>query len=241
MSKALKIWLSTAASLILAGVLVFVTALYIADFDITKLSTEKYETKTYYINDSFQNISIDAEISDITVLPSKTQECKVEFWQTEKTEHYATVKNNTLSVEVRDYEYSVYIGISFTSPKVSIYLPENEYSALSVNTETGKVSLSDLAFTTLSVKSSTGNVNLDTVVAKENISLESDTGNIKLSSVDSKSLTVKTDTGNVKGSLLSEKKFNAKSDTGNVKVPKSKGNENCKITSDTGNINIKIE
>ena len=61
MSKAFKILSVVAVILILAGVSIFLFALNKADFDFTKLGTQKLVTNTYEITDSFENIKIEAQ------------------------------------------------------------------------------------------------------------------------------------------------------------------------------------
>ena len=52
MGKSAKIWLIIAASLIVAGAIIFTGEMLVLKWDFTKLSTVKYETNTYEINDA---------------------------------------------------------------------------------------------------------------------------------------------------------------------------------------------
>ena len=58
---------------------------------------------------------------------------------------------------------------------------------------------------------------------------------------DAAELEISTDTGDVKGSLLTEKVFITRSDTGRIRVPETVTGGKCKITTDTGNIEIEIQ
>ena len=58
MSKITKIWLIIAASLVLVGCIIFGGVMTMLKWDFTKLSTGKYETHNYEIDEKFNNISI---------------------------------------------------------------------------------------------------------------------------------------------------------------------------------------
>ena len=68
MSKATKIWLAAAAGLILSGIITFAVAIIALEFDFSKLSTEKYVTKTYSPEGTFEEIIVDTNLSDIDFL-----------------------------------------------------------------------------------------------------------------------------------------------------------------------------
>ena len=79
------------------------------------------------------------------------------------------------------------------------------------------------------------------VIAAEEFHLERDTGNIEFNGCDAETIYAKTTTGDVRGTLLSEKVFITETDTGNIDVPKTIAGGKCEITTDTGDINIKIQ
>jgi DNA-binding transcriptional regulator WhiA len=58
MKKATKIWLITAAALILVGGMIFGGAMTMLKWDFTKLSTTRYESREYEITEPFENIRI---------------------------------------------------------------------------------------------------------------------------------------------------------------------------------------
>lgn len=79
------------------------------------------------------------------------------------------------------------------------------------------------------------------VISKEKFSIERSTGDVMFDSCDAAEILVKTDTGDIKGSLLSDKVFITQTDTGSVDVPKTVIGGKCEITTDTGDIRIKIQ
>ena len=96
MSKT-KIWLITAASLILAGCLIFGGLMTFMKWDFNKLSTTKYETNEYEIIDSYNNISIITNTSDVIFVPS--DKTSIVCYEEEKLNHSVTVKDGTLIIE----------------------------------------------------------------------------------------------------------------------------------------------
>jgi DUF4097 and DUF4098 domain-containing protein YvlB len=262
MSKATKIWLAAAAGLILSGIITFAVAIIALEFDFSKLSTEKYVTKTYSPEGTFEEIIVDTNLSDIDFLLSPDGKCKVVSMEEENVSHTVEVKDGRLTIKAVDNrKWYDYIGISWENPYLTVYLPETEYKALFVETDVGKVKVSDgFYFETIDLSGNTGDfeltnvtcnsfkadtdtgdISLKNVIAKGNITIETDTGDIEFDRCDALSIKTETDTGDVKGTLLSEKKFTAYSSTGDVRVPNTSGGGKCEITCDTGDINIKIE
>lgn len=113
--------------------------------------------------------------------------------------------------------------------------------ALTVAVTTGKASITDLKCKNFNSFGSTGDLLLKNVVATENFAIERDTGDVQFDGCDAGDISVETDTGSVTGTLLSEKIFITESDTGRVNVPKTFTGGKCKISTDTGNIIIKVQ
>lgn len=110
-----------------------------------------------------------------------------------------------------------------------------------IKVSTGPAKLTDVTCKNLTSTGSTGSVTLKNVIASEQFSIETDTGSVKFDSCDAAEIFVETDTGSVTGSLLSDKVFFAQTDTGSIDVPKSTSGGRCEVTTDTGNIELKIQ
>ena len=320
MKKTTKIWLITASFLVVIGSILFVCIMSALKWDFTKLSTTKYESKHHEISDTFKNISVSVDTADIVFVPSENAVTKVSCYEEKNVTHSVTVKDGTLLIEVsNNKKWYENIGINFSSPKITIYLPENEYGTLSVkshtgdvkipkdfefesieisentgdvtsfadtvkgikiNTDTGNIRLEKVSAESLSLSVSTGDITvsdvltegdiktyvstgktnikntkcknlissgstgdivLNNVVATEKFTIKRSTGDVRFNSSDAKEIFIKTDTGDVTGRLLSEKVFITSTDTGDVTVPHSITGGRCEITTDTGDIKIKIE
>ena len=60
-----KVWLVTAAVLVLIGCILFVGVMTMLRWDFTALSTVTYETNTYEINGDINGISMNTDTADI--------------------------------------------------------------------------------------------------------------------------------------------------------------------------------
>ncbi len=110
-----------------------------------------------------------------------------------------------------------------------------------ISVSTGKTNLTNLTCKNLLSNGNTGDISLKNANATEKFSIERSTGAVKLDGCDAAEIFIETDTGDVTGTLLSEKVFIAKTDTGTIAVPKTAVGGRCEITTDTGDICIKIQ
>lgn len=257
MKRAKKIWLIAAISLMAVGLIVFSGSLAALDFDFSKLSTKKYETNTYEVNGDFDKISIDVTTTEIEFLPSDNEKCRIECFEEEKLKHSAVVKNGTLIIDtVYTGKWYDNIGVSFENAKMTVYLSENDYVSLSVNTDTGDVIIpKDFTFKnfkvygstanivchasasdTIEIRTDTGDIKADTFSA-EDMNLSTATGNITINSAAVKGIIdVETDTGKIQLTDVNCEKFAAESDTGNISLKNVTAANLFSIENDTGNV-----
>lgn len=107
-------------------------------------------------------------------------------------------------------------------------------------TDTGDIALTDVDCKRVEIESSTGDIALKNVVAVGNFYIQSNTGDVTFEHSDAAALFIETDTGDVRGSLLSDKVFITKTSTGRVDVPNTAIGGQCEITTDTGDIQLRI-
>lgn len=301
MSNTSKKWLAAAIALVFIGLALFLVAITANGWDLTAFGTREYETNTYTVTADFTDISIKTDTANVTFLPSEDEKCKVVAFEDVKQKHTVTVDGDALTVSITDtrawYEY---IGFSFTSPQITVYLPRTTYGALLLKTATGdldipmdfnfesvdvttntgsvrldgvsaesvdiststgdidlssvsvagdiktRVSTGDMRLTDVTCKrltsnGSTGDLYLKNVIAAEDFSIERDTGDVAFDRADAKEIRVKTRTGDVEGALLTKKLFFIHTDTGDVSVPRSESGGRCEISTDTGDIRIRIQ
>lgn len=275
-----KAWLVIASSLVLIGLIMFALVMTQYNWNFVELDTSKYETNTYSITEEFNNISLNTDTADILFKVSETGKCKVECYEEENAKHSVTVKDDTLIIQLNNKKsWYDYVGINFTCPKITVYLPKSEYNNLSIkedtgdirienistdalelststgdvtlsdinckgdiniNVSTGKANLNDINCKSITTKGSTGDIILKNLIITEKLSIKRSTGDIKIDGSDASEIFIETDTGDVRGSLLTDKIFTAYTDTGIIDVPKTVNGGRCEITTDTGDIILKI-
>lgn len=257
MSKTVKIWLITAAALIALGLILFACVMANYDWDFTKLSTVTYVTNTYETNGEFDKISINVDTTEIEFVPTEDKSCSIVCFEAEKEKHSATVQNGTLVIDTIDTrKWYDHICISLGTPKMTVYLPQNEYASLFIETDTGDINIpKDFTFekieidgdtsdidcfasvsNILEIEFSTGDINVDGITAGQ-ISLTTTTGEITVNDVTTKNdIDIKTDTGTVRLTDVSCADFVAESDTGTITLKNVVATGSFSVESDTGDV-----
>ncbi len=198
MTKTTMIWLAAAVFLVLLGVILFAGVMTKLDWDFTKLSTVKYETNIYEVSEAFDGISVNTETADIVFVLSDDRNCRVECYEEANAKHSVTVENNMLVVRVNNQK-SWYnnIGLKFTSPGITVYLPKTEYASLLINENTGDVEIpKDFTFGDVDISLSTGHVDF-CASASGMIKIKTSTGNIRAENISAGALDLSASTGNV--------------------------------------------
>jgi len=183
----------------------------------TGCNNPQYETKTYNVQESFKNIAIDVTTADISFVLSSDEVCKVVCHETKNLTYSVTTKNDTLTIKANDNrKWFDFIGIIVENLQLTVYLPQNQYETLSVDTNTGIIELAD-SFTF------------------DNIYLESDTGSINCFA-SAKDVEISCDTGKIKVENISAEKLSIENDTGNITLNNSTVTEIIDIEADTGSV-----
>lgn len=198
MRASTKGWIIAASVLILTGLILFGGVMTVLKWDFTKLSTVKYETNRYDAIGAFKNISLLTDTSDVEFLPSENGEISVICHEMSKAKHSVTVKDETLIIELEDTrKWYDYIGINIGAPYITVYLPQEEYGALSVKGDTGDVKIPrDFSFKSIDVSVSTGDVECG-ASSPESIRIRTSTGDICVEGVSAKALDLSVSTGHV--------------------------------------------
>lgn len=257
MNTSIKVWLIIGASLVTFGLIVFVIAMAVNDWDFSKLGTVKYETNTYEIGGEFDKISIDASTEKIQFVPSEDESCRVVCYEAEKVKHSASVQDGTLMIErVDTRKWYDRIGIWLKTPEITVYLPRSEYASLSIDTSTGDIDVpQDFSFENVEIDGSTSDVVCSAAVSKgikiktstgkikveggmpETISLTVETGNVEVSGVKvGENIKIKTSTGGIKLDNVTCKNITAENSTGHITISNVVASGNVSIQSSTGNV-----
>ena len=238
MKKAVKIWLITAAVLVVLGIGLMTAALAAADFDITKIGTIEYVTNTYKVTEKFDKIVIDENASDIELAVSDNKQCSVVCREPNRISHSAVVKNGVLTIgTVDDRRWYESVGLTFESPKMTVYLPEKVYDSLTVSVTSGDIIIPDaFTFNSIEITGSTSDIQCAASVT-DHIQLTATTGDIKLSGVKAKKdITIRTTTGDITlDRAVSDNALFAESTTGDVFLDRCDAKE-LTIETTTGDI-----
>ena len=240
MSKTKKIWLITAASLALIGCIIFLGVMALLGWDFKKLSMSKYETNRYELNEAYENISIITDTADVVLAASENAKGSVECYEKKNVKHSVTAKDGTLVIEVVDTrKWYEHIGIDFGTAKITVYIPEGEYGALSVKSSTGDVEIPKaLGFESIDIAESTGDVR-NQASATGAIKIKTTTGHICVENVSAASLDLSVSTGKVTVSgVRSEGEVKVSVSTGKTKMT----DVSCQsLSSDGGTGDITLE
>ena len=165
---------------------------------LTACSLSDYETNIHKINEEFDNISIKTDTADIAFAPSNDGMCRVACYEKAKISHSVEVQDGTLTVNVvNNKNWYDYIGVNIDSPKITVYLPEAEYSSLIIEESTGDIEISkDFGFKNIDISLSTGDVKCY-ATASETIKIAASTGDIYVESISASSLDITVSTGKV--------------------------------------------
>lgn len=224
MKKTAKKWLIAGAALVLAGGALFAGAMAALGWDFSKLSTVRYETNIYEIGEAFRDISIAADTVDIELVPTDYGVCRVICCEEENAKHSVAVEDGALVIRApQQKSWHGYIGVDLGSPKITLYLPEAEYRALSVRGNTGNVEIPEgFAFGSVEISLSTGDAAFFASAA-DTVKIRTGTGNIRAEHGAAGALELSVTTGAVTAAEV-----------------RCAGGR-CKITTGTGDIRITIE
>jgi DUF4097 and DUF4098 domain-containing protein YvlB len=226
-----------AVALMIIGLLIFTAAACSAGWDFTKLGTVKHETNTYDISEAFDCISIKTDTSDIDFLPSEDGKIKVVCYEKENMKHSVLVSDGTLKIGVVDtrkwYEHISW----YSSPKITVYLPEGEYSSLIVEEDTGDIEVSNkFKFESVDIKASTGDVELYSYAGS--VKIKTSTGDIRVENINANSINLSVSTGDVKVTgAVCEGDLNITVSTGKTYLTDTKC-KNLISTGDTGDMKL---
>lgn len=229
----MKYWIIAAAVLIVVGIASVLLAMESCDWDFRKLDTAKYQTVTHELNQEVLHISVRSTTADVLVAPSEDGKARVVCTEHKKIKHAVTETDGQLTVSVVD-ERAWYDHIqlfSFTTPKITVYLPMTEYGTLSVEGSTGDVKISDgFSFESIGVKASSGDVFCGASSA-DTLTVHVSTGDVRLNDTTARAITLSTSTGDISLSRVTS--------TGNIQIDVSTGDVEmtdvrCQSLSSTG-------
>lgn len=238
MKNSTKAMLITAVVLIALGLIGAITVMGVADWDVNYFGKSQYKTETVSIYEKFDSILINANSEDIKIAASEDMKCSVVFVQNKSFETSAEVKDGTLIISSADTR-KWYEHINFfwnKNQKIEVYLPNTEYSGLTVNAGTSDIKTdSKLKFENVNITASTGDVNLSSSVTKKlDIKLSTGDIGIKNSSLGEARLTVTT--GDVMLNNIKCRSLTSFGSTGDIDLKNVVATEKFYLKRSTGDI-----
>lgn len=231
-SKTLMI---VAAALVVVGLLTCGISFAALDFDPTRLSSSSFETNEYSLTEDFQSMKIIVDSAKVELVPSETGECLIECRES-KDEPYDVEVNGATLVITQQRNRSFNIGLITEKPKITLHLPKDTYSSLTLGTDSGDVVISDgFTFSSVDVNVDLGSVYCSADVSGM-LSVETDAGEISVNDVSAGAIKLTTDIGDIAvASAECAGSLEISSDTGKVTL-KDVTCENFTSSGDTGSL-----
>ena len=176
-------------------------------------------------NFSFESMDIELDTGDVVSHADVTGTCRIEA--------------TTGDIKVENASVGA-LALRTTSGDITVIdvVCAGNFSA---NVRTGDTFLTNLTCTDLTSTGTTGELKLTNVITSGKIDIMRDTGDVTFEGADAASIKVHTSTGDVTGTLLSDKIFRHKTSTGRVELPQTTTGGVCDITTDTGDISIRLK
>lgn len=239
MKTSTKKLLITALILLIAGILIFFGAMCALGFDFGRLDTSRSEEKIHTINETFDKIVIDSDTARIFFKKAEDDNCKITCYEAENVSYAVSVEDNTLRISVdRVGSWYNFFNFSAGKTKITVFLPENEYNSLDIESTTGDVDIpADFVFDSLTIRGETADINCLASVSGE-LKIGVRTGKISLSSIKAKKAILSTSTGNIEvidSDINTE--FEIRTSTGRIRLTDIR----CNVFSSTGTTgNVKL-
>jgi len=259
MRNSTKIWLIVAFVLVFVGVITFGGVMEMLKWDFSKLSTGEFETNTYSFSQTFRNISVDTSTAYVVIVPAEESELMVTCYEQKNMKHIVSLGEDTLKIQVTDTrKWYEHIGIHFSTPKITVYVPVQDLGRLSIEAQTGDIEIHenfqfesmDISCSTGDVKSyasaagdlkihtTTGDIHLENAAAKA-IDLSVTTGKVTVSNVNcAEGFSVAVSTGKTEVSALQCNSFASGGNTGSILLKQVVARQELCVTRSTGDINI---
>ncbi len=237
MKKRTVIALIVAVALILAGAVMLALNASLAEKDgwmepLTQRQisvTEDFDAVVMETGDCHVNVvSFEGAAEPYAVLLEK-----------EKISHSVQVQDGVLKIEMEDNrKWTDYIGISWKSMEMTVYLPEKQYESLKITVTTGDIKISEvLSAKEMILRADTGAIYCDGTVDAL-LNCETDTGDIQLKNIGATEIYLKTDTGEVEGQNINCGLLVCETDTGDAVFEKLTAAEYLQVFTNTGNVKI---
>ena len=177
------------------------------------------EEKQFDISDlDSTKISIVMHIGDLTIKESPDEKVHVSYYTYDSVKYKIIESDNELKLE-QVIEKNT--DNSWKIEGVTILIPKQFSGAITTESATGSLNVSN--------------------ISARSIDLEKNTGNINLSNISANSIYLKSNTSDLSVSDISANNIDLKNNTGNINISNISANQSINLSNNTGNINGSIK
>ena len=176
------------------------------------MESTPFSTDTLYFSFS------DAKQTTLQILSAEDGICKVVCFASEKEKYNVSVENGVLSTRVvYQKEWYDYIEIMGKTPKITVYLPNDQYGDLVIQESTGDIQISEeFTFENVDISLNTGDVFLGNMTA-DTVEISLSTGDVLFKSMEcSGAVSVVSTSGDVSAVNVTCENFTAQGSTGDL-------------------------
>ena len=223
--------------LVAVGLISFSVVMTVNGWNFDLLNTVNYETNVYELTEDFSSVNINTVTTDIEFISSNSDKAKVVIFEEENVNHIVKVENGELKIDYSsDKKWYENIQIDFKSKKISVYLPQNTYNELKINSTTSDVYIKDVNFCKVNVILTTGDIKISNVNVLDDAYLKVTTGDIEVKDLNCKNFTSLGTTGDIElETLIASQKIVIERDTGDVEFSGIDASD-IKIKTTTGDV-----
>ncbi len=234
-----KKWLIAAVALILIGAILFIGVLFALKWDFLRLSTVNYERNYYDIQEDFQSISIKSDTTDIIFVSTQDKKPSVVCFEDAELNHSVFVENGTLIIQqLEKRNWFDNIGIIMHDPEIKIFLPQQQYDALTIQENTGDIEISkEFAFNKIDITLSTGDVK--NYASASDIRIKTTTGDIDTENISADTISISVTTGDTILKNVVCNKLITSGDTGDISFENVIADQAISIERTTGDVQLK--
>ena len=230
-----KIMIITAVALLAVGGITCGVTYAALGHDLRGVSSADCVTNTHFVEDSFDNIEINVDTADIIFEKAEDGKCRVECYEYDDEIHDVIVDSNKLKINVKSKK-KIRFGFYTEDPKVTLYLTEDAFKNINIETDTGDTKFGDISADDIKIETDTGDIRLSNVTVTGDFSVQSDTGDVDLKGLSSEKAVIDTDTGDVRlADVTVTGEFKIDTDTGDVAFDKCDAGS-IHVESDTGDV-----
>ena len=219
MKKQTLILLIIASALTVTGLCLSIVGFGVLNYDMKKLNSAKVEENSYTVEETFENIEIIAEQSDIDFVITEEGSCRVDCEEQKNIKTEVSVRDGKLCITQKDSrKWYERIGIFWFDMKTTVYLTGKQYENLNIKNDVGDIVLpSEFECNSVNIKTETGNVSVCSKVSNTLI-VSGETGNVTVNKITAPRIELYTETGNIKGADIVADRIDMSTETGNIEL-----------------------